>query len=116
VPGRDEREEEEPAPAEEQDDLVVAAVPTPRAEPVAVEEEQLVAVAHRAEEVEERTEPDRPDAAALLVEQDERWTDETRSGQDGDHVPVVRPDESADDTSGWDADADWLQDDGPADA
>jgi len=91
----------------EEVDVVVPAVPPP-AEPG----EENVAV-RAGEEPEEREELDRPDAAELLEEETERWTPETEAehpAQDGEHVPLVRPEEKVADADGWDDGADWLHD------
>ncbi|NMO56936.1 hypothetical protein HH310_37900 [Actinoplanes sp. TBRC 11911] len=91
-------------------DVVVPAVPPPAGE---ADEAEQVALQRATAEVEEREEPDRPDAAELLAEDTEHWEPETEPNapaQDGDHVPVVRPEEKVGDTGGWDDGADWLHD------
>ncbi|MBU2668186.1 hypothetical protein KOI35_32210 [Actinoplanes bogorensis] len=57
----------------------------------------------------DREDPERPESAAFLSEDDRSWAEKQQQQPADDYVPVVRPDEEDDDMSGWDdADASWL--------
>ncbi|BCJ52703.1 hypothetical protein Asp14428_41780 [Actinoplanes sp. NBRC 14428] len=72
-------------------------------------------------EPEEREQAERPEAAELLVEEEQTWTGEPEAGQpeqpalpEDDRVPVLRADDGQGDRSAWDDPGQswWLQGDG----